>query len=72
MKSYVSRDAACPFYHREDACRVLCEGPAKGIALQLSFGGRRSYEQYRREYCYRNWDRCLVAQMLVQKYEAAR
>lgn len=70
MKSYVSRDAMCPFYHREDTCRVLCEGPAKGVDLQLSFGRRRSFEHHRRECCYGNWEHCPVAQMLLKKYEA--
>lgn len=69
MKSYVSRDALCPYYHREDTRRLLCEGPAPGVDLQLCFTRRKGYEDYRRRYCCRDWDRCLVAQTLERKYD---
>lgn len=70
MKSYVRREALCPYYHREEARRLFCEGPEPGIALQLSFPRGQRFDRYLHQYCCRDWDHCLVADMLARKYEA--
>lgn len=68
MKSYVRREVLCPFYHREEDRRLLCEGPEQGVHLQLIFLRRKSFDEYLRQYCCRDWDRCRVADMLERKY----
>ena len=69
MKSFVRREALCPFYHREEDRRLFCEGPEADIHLQLIFPRRKAFESYLHRLCCLDWDRCRIAQMLERKYE---
>lgn len=64
----------CPFYNNEDRQRIVCEGVRDGTALHLTFDANPekceiSPRDYKGSYCKGRWEDCLIAQMLVKKYE---
>lgn len=69
MKSFVRREVLCPYYHREELRHLYCEGPTRGINLQLNFMGAKGFDAYVHRYCCRDWMLCRVAQMLERKYD---
>ena len=69
MRYFVSRNVLCPYYRREQSCKLHCEGVKQDTALEVSFSTQKSYKDYRLQFCCKAWESCRVAQMLNQKYE---
>lgn len=66
-RHFVSYEALCPFYKAEDKNMIYCEGVAENSSIHNAFSG--SAARYKREYCCKNWESCLIAGMLGSKYE---
>ena len=63
----------CPFYDQEVRRRIKCESPFEGSILQVSFGADKGFKEHREAYCCSmNWEKCPIAKMLNDKYEAER
>jgi len=63
----------CPFYMIEGKKGVKCESPVKGSSLGLNFRMEKSFNRFRDAYCYSmDWEKCPIAKMLNDKYEAER
>lgn len=69
-RQYVSNEAVCPFYLMEDRQTVTCEGVGPGWVIKISRNvNSGNAKDYIREFCYRDWEKCRVAQMLQKKYQ---
>lgn len=66
-RNFVSYEALCPFYKAEDKNIIYCEGVVPNSTIQNAFQG--SAEKYKNKYCCKDWQSCLIAQMLGTKYE---
>lgn len=69
MKHYVSKSVLCPFYHWEDRRWVCCEGVTEGTWIRLTFSTERAFTAHKERNCCGDYESCLVAQMLMKKYE---
>ena len=66
-RHFVSSDVLCPFYKAEDKTKIYCEGVVENSSIHNAFSG--GAEPYKRSYCCKNWQSCLISRMLESKYE---
>jgi hypothetical protein len=69
--SYQSKFVKCPFYHKHDTNRIVCEGLEAGNTINLCYENPHHRAAYMKAVCYdilccRD---CPVYIMLVSKYE---
>ena len=71
MSSFISGKVLCPFF--KDAPRerqsVKCEGVESNTAIHLTFGNRVHHSLYMDKFCCKDYESCMLAQMLYKKYE---
>ena len=68
---YGAKFVKCPFYHRHDSNRIVCEGLSKGSTINLVYESHIEKAEYLKEVCcdlLASRD-CPVHMMLMQKYE---
>ena len=68
---YGSKFVKCPFYHRHDANRIVCEGLVERNTINLVFESPTDKAKYLKEVCsdlLASRD-CPIHMMLQQKYE---
>ena len=69
MRQYVSKYVVCPFYRKEEAKKLFCEGVEDGTGLMIQFDSQEHRFQFRERFCYcENWVNCRLARMLNEKY----
>lgn len=68
MKYNESAYAKCPFYHKEAAQKVFCEGVVDKSSLTLNFADAQGCQDYRFQYCNDKYKDCPVNKMLMTKY----
>ena len=69
-RQYVSTAALCPFYQMEDAKSIVCEGVGPGWTIKISRDGQSgNAKDYKRRFCYDQWEQCPVAKMLQENYK---
>ena len=59
----------CPYYKKDGAQSVHCEGVEEGCGLRLGFGRFSRLESYKNAYCRSRWTDCMIAKMLNQKHD---
>ena len=69
MRYYESKEAKCPFYHKEDRYKVFCEGVENASSINLNFPNTREYKAYKEEYCNNKYYKCPIYNMLYSKYK---
>ena len=69
MRSKVSIYVKCPYYHREEKQKIFCEGVQKGTSIHLAFDSNAKLKGYKDCYCKKDYNKCLLAQMLNRKWE---
>ena len=69
MKGYIAKEAECPFYHREEASSIFCEGVGVQSTIELHFQTSEEKKRYRKGYCCKEYKKCLLSRMLYSKYE---
>ena len=67
MNTYSS--VKCPFYIKENANQMRCEGVTKGSSTLNSFRYKSQKKKYKQYYCCKFYEECLIAQALLKKYE---
>ena len=67
-KHMVHRDALCPFYLHEDSQVIYCEGVVQDSVIHLAFANKVDAKEYKLEYCRKCYDKCLISQLLEEKY----
>ena len=68
---YGAKFVKCPFYHRHDSNRIICEGLAKGNTINLVYESHIDRAEYLNAVCcdILACRDCPVHMMLMQKYE---
>ena len=51
MKHYVAKEVICPFYKKEDICKIYCEGFHYGNTIQLSFNNKMFMTSHKEKHC---------------------
>lgn len=64
-----SRCAKCPFYDSEEAQKVVCEGVKENTGIHICFETPASQKEYKHEFCYNNYQGCIIYKALYGKYE---
>ncbi len=59
----------CPYYKRDGAQSVHCEGVQDGCGLRLGFAAKGQLKSYKENFCRQRWTDCMVAKMLNGKYD---
>jgi hypothetical protein len=72
MKLHESAEVKCPFYCQEDEHRICCEGVTQRSRTHIVFGGSNLKQEYERRYCWQDYEKCLVYNMLMSKYEEGK
>lgn len=71
MQRYVSKEVVCPFYHKEEATRILCEGFCKSTTLQVSFNRREQLGLHKERHCnsFKGFPQCPLYSVINKQYE---
>ena len=70
MSSYISSNVLCPFYKNSifKYQTIYCEGVQDGTSTHLSFADKGRMKEYIKSFCCNDYQKCLISQMLYQKY----
>lgn len=70
MSEYVSKYAACPYYHRHDDNRICCEGTEPRTTINIVFENSKRQKDYEIKHCnsIEGCKKCIVHQALNIKY----
>jgi hypothetical protein len=71
VSRYISKYAACPYYHSHDDNRICCEGTNSANTINIVFGDQNKLKEYGFKYCndINNYRNCLICKALNIKYE---
>lgn len=69
-----SYNVKCPFFillsnNKSKTKRLVCEGINPQCMLSLEFADEFSWKKHVTAYCNNDWEKCLIAKMLLEKYE---
>lgn len=59
----------CPFYDSEEAQKVICEGVIENTHIHLCFDTPDALKEYKRKFCYDDFESCIIHTALCTKYE---
>ena len=63
-------DVQCPFYKYDDGKRrITCEGIIDDSSLALIYHNKRDYETQFEVFCCKNYKKCEIYAVLMQKYD---
>lgn len=63
-----NRYAMCPFYHKDERQRVMCEGIFPGTSIHNVFSSEPKKNVYMKTVCCRDYKKCPIATMLYEKW----
>lgn len=73
MTNYSDVYVKCPFYLGMEASgkysSIICEGVCARNILKLQFSHKNERDAYKAEHCDSDYKKCMVNEMLNQKYE---
>ena len=69
MRYNESKEAKCPFYHKEDQYKVFCEGVSNASSINLNFPNTKEFKAYKEKHCNNQYYKCPVYTMLYDKYK---
>lgn len=68
--SYRQVFVQCPFYKFDDGKRrITCEGIIEDSSLALIYHNRQDYETQIDVFCCKNYEKCEVYRLLIDKYD---
>ena len=60
----------CPFYcYDRDKSKIICEGPVDKSYITLSFRRRSDFNSHVEIFCCKNFQKCEIYRILMEKYE---
>lgn len=70
MKHYVSKEAVCPFYHKEEGNKIHCEGFCKTCNLQTTFSRRELLYVHKQIHCnsFEGYPKCPLYEIINKQY----
>lgn len=48
---------------------MVCEGVIENTGIHLCFGTPASQREYKKEFCYNNYQECIIYKALYSKYD---
>lgn len=66
---YRAKFTKCPFYRREASARIVCEGIPPKSTSSTNFSDSAEKKEYKKTYCERSYEKCLMYQALMKKYD---
>lgn len=74
MQKYTSKEVVCPFYHKEEATKLLCEGFCKATSLQTSFTRRDELIMHKETHCnsFKGYPLCPLYSIINKQYEVEK
>ena len=69
MKRFHDVLAKCPYYNGEEKQKIVCEGVQEGSAIHMAFDTPQNRRDYKKCFCNRGYNSCLVADMLNRKWD---
>lgn len=74
MQHYVAKEVVCPFYHKEEATKILCEGFCSTTSLQTSFKQREQLITHKERHCnsFKGYRLCPLYSVINRQYEEDR
>jgi hypothetical protein len=71
MQKYVSKEVVCPFYHKEEPFKLLCEGFCKTTTLQITFRSRDNLLLHKDCFCNEmdGYIKCPIYSVIIKQYE---
>ena len=71
MQKYVSKEVVCPFYHKEDTTKILCEGFCKSCSLQITFSCKVHLILHKDRHCnsIEGYQKCPLYPIIYKQYE---
>ena len=66
--NHIAKHVLCPFYKKEDLTKIYCEGTDDTNTIQLAFITKEKRRDYEIRVCCKNFEDCLIASMLYEKY----
>lgn len=67
--SYFKAFVLCPFYKRDENKTIVCEGFVEDSSICLSYRYNRLYRQQMEIFCCKDYKKCEVYRMLMEKYQ---
>lgn len=58
----------CPFFSAVSGTKIICEGVEKDNWTNVSWKEKKPMHSYRQKHCCKDYETCLVYQMLMTKY----
>lgn len=58
----------CPFFIRDSATKITCEGPGK-TELAIGFKSKVRKRTYQKQNCYKYKCKCEIKKMMEEKYD---
>lgn len=71
MKHRMSNNVICPYYRCEERQVIYCEGVEPNTAIHLAFAIPPQLKDYKKAYCEKAYNYCLIADMLNRKWDDA-
>lgn len=74
MNNFEDADVKCPFFLKTDTASIFCEGVEDDMATKSIFRTssgvllNKKKEEYMCRFCNKDYESCLVYQMLMKKY----
>lgn len=69
MKRFHDVMAMCPYYNGEEKHKIFCEGVQEGSAIHMAFDTPQNRRDYKKCFCNKLYNSCLVADMLNRKWD---
>lgn len=69
MKRFHDVLAKCPYYNGEEKQKIFCEGVQEGSAIHMAFDTPQNRRDYKKCFCNKGYNSCLIADMLNRKWD---
>lgn len=71
MSEFICGKVLCPFFRdiKSQKQKIICEGIETDSVITIAFGKKESMRKYVNRNCCNQYDKCLIAQALYEKYE---
>lgn len=68
-EEYISKSVLCPFYKRESAQEIKCEGFGEGMTNHTAFAEKAHKREYRAQVCSKDYESCRLYKALEENDE---
>jgi hypothetical protein len=70
MQKYLSKEVVCPFYHKEDSTKILCEGFCKSCCIQITFTSKLTLAMHKDRHCndIKGYTKCPLYPIIIKQY----